>query len=65
MLGETKETLNFLKNKNRLWDIKKIQEKTGIKNRYVASINQNSLSLGIDAAKKLFSKINNNKLKLY
>ena len=63
-LGSNKETLNFLHNKNKSWDIKKIQEKTGIKNRYVANVNQNSLSLGIEVAKKLFAKINKNKIEV-
>jgi 3-oxoacyl-[acyl-carrier-protein] synthase-3 len=62
VLGDIKEDNNFLIKKNKLWNFKKIYEKTGIKKRYTAKYNQDSLTLALDATKKLLKKVKKNEI---
>ncbi|MDC0044585.1 ketoacyl-ACP synthase III [Pelagibacteraceae bacterium] len=47
------EDLNQLQKDNPNWDIKKIYEKTGVKKRHIASINETTTSMAIEAANKI------------
>ena len=55
-LPEIVETNNQLKSIHPDWDIDKVQEKTGIYQRYIANEDQTSLDLGFFACKSLFKE---------
>ena len=46
----------MLVEENPSWDVDKIYEKTGIKNRYIADTNTTATDLAVDAGKKFFDK---------
>lgn len=52
----TKLSNETLIEENPLWDVDKIYEKTGIKNRYIADVNTTATDLAIDAGIKFFDK---------
>ncbi|URQ73748.1 ketoacyl-ACP synthase III [SAR86 cluster bacterium] len=56
-LASKKENLKNLKENNPDWDVEKIFEKVGVKDRFISSEHETSLSLGINAAKKFSHKI--------
>ena len=56
-LASKKENLKNLKENNPDWDVEKIFEKVGVKDRFISSERETSLSLGITAAKKFTLKI--------
>ena len=52
----TKLTNKKLVDENPSWDVDKIYNKTGIKNRYIADINTTATDLAVDRAGKKFDK---------
>ena len=52
----TKLTNKKLVDENPSWDVDKIYNKTGIKNRYIADINTTATDLAVHAGKKFFEK---------
>ena len=55
-LPKTVQTNNQLKSIHPNWDIDKVQEKTGIFQRYIANKDETSLDLGYQAGKSLFKE---------
>ena len=51
-----KLTNKKLVDENPSWDVDKIYDKTGIKNRYIADINTTATDLAVHAGKKFFKK---------
>ncbi len=47
------QSLNVLKDDNPDWDVNKIYEKTGVKNRHIAGINESTTSMAVSAAKNI------------
>ena len=51
-----------LKNKNKDWDLKNIERKTGVKKRHISDVNQSAYDLSLIACKKLFVSNDKNKI---
>ena len=51
-----------LKSKNKNWDIKEIEKKTGILKRYISNKNENVITLAVKSVSKILKKIEKNKI---
>jgi len=56
-LPEKKESSQDLLEENPSWEVDKIEQKTGIKNRFLSALGQTASDLGICAAKKIIDSI--------
>ena len=61
-LPKKTENNKFLKLKNKKWDIKAIENKTGIKKRYISNNNEDVLYLALSSVKKIIKKTNKDKI---
>ena len=59
------ETIKDLTVKNKSWNSDKIYKSTGINKRYIASENESIVTLSIKSAKKILTKDNKKKNRLY
>lgn len=56
------ETNKYLKLKNKNWEINRIENKTGIKSRYISNKNEDVIHLASKSIKKLLKNFNKNKI---
>jgi len=61
-LPKKSENNKFLKLNNKKWDIKAIENKTGIKKRYISNTNEDVLYLALSSVKKIIKKIDKDKI---